>query len=303
MALIHSIRARYRSAVANGEREVPGGRRNTKDSADRGAIPGRRAVENLFRDIRYGMRGLRRAPGFTAMALLTLGPGIAATTLALVTAWALWLGPLPYPDPDRLVEIEEQRSQGSAGVFHPTYFAWREEATTLDALTAINPRPSDVNLAGRGEPARVVVQYVYPNFFSVLNSAPFAVGRDFVAGDGDDGAVAVLSHEFWMNRFGGDPSVVGDAIRLNGASVEVVGVTPRAFRFPGGDGADVYRPLVLGSATVAPGGQVFLVPLRVIGRLAAGASLDSAAAELRVIRSRAAATLFPGGLRRGGRPA
>ena len=255
---------------------------------------GFQAVENLSRDVRHGLRGLRRTPGFTVMVLLTLGVGIGATTLVFAVAWALWLRPLPYPNAERLVTIEAVREQGPPAIRHPSFFAWRDEAATLDAVAAIGFASRDANLTLRGEPERVVTLMVTAGFFPLLTNEPFPIGRGFVAADEGRGAeaVVVLSHEFWIRRFGGDPSVLGETLRLDGRPAVVAGVAPAGFSFPGSDRVDVYRPHGF-PPLVSDGRQVFMVLVRVIGRLAPGHSAESAATELDVVRRQGAATFYP----------
>ncbi len=257
---------------------------------------GFQAVENLSRDVRHGLRGLSRAPGFTTMVLVTLGVGIGATTLVFAVAWALWLRPLPYPEADRLVAVEAVRETGPPGtVRHPSFFAWRDEVETLDAVAAFQFSSRDANLTLRGEPERVVTVMVTSGFFPLLVDGPFAAGRGFVAADEEPGAeaVVVLGHEFWMRRFGGDPSAVGETVSIDGRPRVVVGVAPAGFSFPGSERVDVYHPHSF-PPVVSDDGRIFMVAVRVIGRLAPGESVESAAAELDVVRRQAAATFYPG---------
>ena len=231
------------------------------------------------------------------MVLVTLGVGIGATTLVFAVAWALWLRPLPYPEAGRLVAVEAVREQGPAGtVRHPSFFAWRDEAETLDAVAAFEFSSRDANLTLRGEPERVVTVGVTSGFFPLLVDEPFPAGRGFVAADEERSAeaVVVLSHEFWMRRFGGDPSVVGETVSMDGLPRVVVGVAPARFSFPGSDRVDVYRPHPFPSMVSDDGRRVFMLAVRVIGRLAPGESVESAVAELDVVRRQAAATFYPG---------
>ena len=257
---------------------------------------GFQAIENLARDVRHGLRGLGRAPGFTAMVLLTLGVGIGATTLVFAVAWALWLRPLPYPEAERLVAVEAIRDQGPPAdiVRHPSFLAWRDEAEALDAVAAIAFSSRDANLTLRGEPERVVTLMVTAGFFPLLTNEPFPAGRGFVAADEERGseAVVVLSHEFWTRRFAGDPSVVGEPLRLDGRPAVVVGVAPAGFSFPGSDRVDVYHRHTF--PPIVSDDRILMVGVRVIGRLAPGQSVESAAAELDVVRQQAAATFYRG---------
>ena len=257
---------------------------------------GFQAVENLSRDVRHGLRGLSRAPGFTTMVLTTLGVGIGATTLVFAVAWALWLRPLPYPEAERLVAVEAVREQGPPAdvVRHPSFVAWRDGVTTLDAVAAFAFSSRDQNLTLRGEPERVVTLMVTAGFFPLLTNEPFPAGRGFVAADeqpGEEGVV-VLGHEFWMRRFGGDPSVVGETVSMDGRPRVVVGVAPAGFSFPGSERVDVYHPHSF-PPMVSEDGRIFMLSVRVIGRLAPGQTVESARAELDVVRRRGAATFYP----------
>ena len=257
---------------------------------------GFQAVENLSRDVRHGLRGLSRAPGFTTMVLTTLGVGIGATTLVFAVAWALWLRPLPYPEAERLVAVEAVREQGPPAdvVRHPSFVAWRDGVTTLDAVAAFAFSSRDQNLTLRGEPERVVTLMVTAGFFPLLTNDPFPAGRGFVTADeqpGEEGVV-VLGHEFWMRRFGGDPSVVGETVSMDGRPRVVVGVAPAGFSFPGSERVDVYHPHSF-PPMVSEDGRIFMLSVRVIGRLAPGQTVESARAELDVVRRRGAATFYP----------
>ena len=258
---------------------------------------GFQAVENLSRDVRHGLRGLGRTPGFTTMVLMTLGVGIGATTLVFAVAWALWLRPLPYPEAERLVAVEAVREQGPPAdvVRHPSFVAWRDGTRTLDAVAAFAFSSRDQNLTLRGEPERVVTLMVTAGSFPLLTNEPFPVGRGFVAADEQPGAeaVVVLSHEFWMRRFGGDPSVVGETVSMDGRPSVVAGVAPAGFSFPGSDRVDVYHPHSFPPMVSEGGRRIFMVLVQVIGRLAPGQTVESAGAELDVVRRQGAATFYP----------
>ena len=277
-------------------RRAVGSRDAVKD--DGRSARGFQAVESLSRDVRHGLRGLRRAPGFTAMVLLTLGVGVGAATLVFAVAWALWLRPLPYPEAERIVAVEVLREQGPPrnAVLHPSFFAWRDWAETLDAVAAFEYSARNANLSLRGEPERVSTLMVTAGFFPLLTDEPFPAGRGFVAADEERGAedVVVLSHEFWMRRFGGDPSVAGETLRLDGRPQVMAGVAPAGFSFPGRERVDVYHPHSFPRMVSENGRNSFMLLVRVIGRLAPGRSTASAAAELDTVRRRGAATFYPG---------
>ena len=182
--------------------------------------------DTLLQDIRYGMRGLRRSPGFALTAVLTLALGIGATTAIFSAVYTLLLRPLPYRDPGRLVWVAERsRSGGSGAIVAPDMVAWRERGRPFAAIAgyAFN----EYTLTGAGGTVRLHGAMVTANFLSLLGVAPQA-GRDFVPADGRPGsaAVALLSDALWRERFSGDPRVVGRALDLDGEPYTVVGVLP-----------------------------------------------------------------------------
>ena len=136
---------------------------------------------------------------------------------------------------------------------------------------------------------------VTAGFFPLLTNEPFPVGRGFVAADEQPGAEAVvmLSHEFWMRRFGGDPSVVGETVSMDGRPSVVAGVAPAGFSFPGSERVDVYHPHSFPPMVSEGGRRIFMVLVHVIGRLAPGQTVESAGAELDVVRRQGAATFYP----------
>jgi len=166
----------------------------------------------LFQDVRYALRTLRRQPGFTAVTVLTLALGIGATVTLFTLADAVLLRPLPFPDADRLVRIEERRG-GQHGrtpwtLTNGAYHAWLEKATTIEGLGAWIAAPR--TLVGDGQSKRLEVADATPSLFGILRASP-AIGRPFTEADAAPGAppTVLLSHGFWQQRFGGQPSVLG----------------------------------------------------------------------------------------------
>ncbi len=201
-------------------------------------------AEQLRRDVVYGWRKLRSSPGFTAAAVLTLALGIGATTAIFSTVHAVLLRPLPYPAPDRLVRVWETSPEGNQTnvVSSGNYMDWTEMATSFEALGA-HSWPFGITLTGDDAPARIQAVRITPSALDALAASP-VVGRSFTAGDGEPGAepVALLSHGFWQQRWGGDPGVIGEAITLDTQPHTVVGVLPPGFDYPTPE-ADVWRPL------------------------------------------------------------
>ncbi len=189
-------------------------------------------MNNLLQDLRYGVRALRKSPGFTLTAVLTLALGIGATTAIFSLVNALLLRPLPVAEPGRLVQVEELRRNGESEAMysHPRYAELRDgSGRVLAGLAAFKMEGMALRAGGRAE--AVMGGYVSGNYFQVLGIAPEA-GRFFGAGEdrpGSPGAVAVISEHLWRTRFGGERSALGRTIHLNGQPVTVVGVAPRGF--------------------------------------------------------------------------
>jgi putative ABC transport system permease protein len=191
-------------------------------------------LDDSIRDIRYGARVLRRAPGFTAAALATLAIGVGATAAIFSVIRTVMLEPLPYRDPDRLVGIWETLQDGvTQNVIAPANFiAWRERSRTLehhgmvghDGLTAI------VN----GEPDKLKGLDFSYDLFGALGVQPM-LGRAYTYEEdlGGKGGVIVLSHEYWQSRFGGRPDVVGMKLSTDGGPRTVIGIMPPGFTVAG----------------------------------------------------------------------
>lgn len=240
-------------------------------------------LESIAQDLRFGARLLRRSPGFTAVAVLTLALGIGAN--AAVFSWvnALLLRTLPLPQPDRLVNVYLTYLP-QAG-----YDAFRDKASSVD-LAGFYFR--GLNLSGRGEAARLSGAGVSSNFFSVLGVGAER-GRTLEQGDSSPGRerVAVLSDTLWRTRFAGDPNIVGRAIELDGAEYQVIGVMPAGFYFPDRQ-VEVWVPLREGNP------ELWGTWVHMIGRLRPGATLAQANAELRALVPQVVA-LFPWGMPHG----
>ncbi|WP_415910815.1 ABC transporter permease [Oleiharenicola sp. Vm1] len=166
-------------------------------------------------DFRFALRQLRRSPGFTALAILTLALGIGACTALFTVVNAVILRPLEYPESDRLMIVRETNFP-EFPEFSLSPGNYRDYAKTEAFESIFVAQNSSYNLTGRGEPVRVVAQRVTGDFFKVLRTAP-GLGSGFTAENETPGkhTVAVLSHAFWQRQFGGDPAIVGQTITLN----------------------------------------------------------------------------------------
>jgi putative ABC transport system permease protein len=253
-------------------------------------------LETLFQDVRYGARVLRKNPGFTAVAILTLALGIGANTAIFSVVNAALLQPLPYADPTSLVMVWETDSQARPPNPHntvspPDYLDWSRQRDIFSGMVAIYDERA--NLTGGGLPEQVVLQEVTVDFFSVLGVHPIH-GPGFSRENGQSGHdnVVVLSYGFWKERFGGDPDIVGKFVTLNGHSLAVVGVAPQNFQWFIKDGTltgakpQMWTPLIF-PPDLADRKNVGRF-LTVVARLRPGVSTTQAQAQMTAVASRIA---------------
>ena len=251
-------------------------------AAERERVIGAGWMESFWMDLRYGLRTLRKNPGFAAVAILTLALGIGANTAIFSAVNAVLLRPLPYSQPDRLVQLWESEIEvPQAPLAAPDFVDWRAQNQTFDDMT-IYTWPQSLNLSGAGEPEHVAGVLAQANFFSVLGSTPL-MGRTFVTGEDQAGHnhVAVLSYGLWQRRFGGTRDVLGKGIELGGEKYQIVGVMPEDFRI--GLRADLWIPIDMDSKKLPPRGEH---SYPVIGRLKPGVTAQQAKANLNAIAIR-----------------
>jgi predicted permease len=235
-------------------------------------------METIGRDVRYALRSLRKSPGFTAVAMLTLALGFGANTAVFTVVNGVLLRPLPFPEPGRLLLISYQSKQGTIenepGLYDKDYLEYQRQSEAFDKIATFNE--DSANLTGSGEAARVPTALVTSSFFSVLQVNP-AVGRTFLPEEERPGKnrVAVLSDKMWRSRFDADPNILGKGITLDGASYNVIGVMPANFAYP--HEAALWLPLNVG------GDPHNTFTRAVIGRLRPSASQQQAQAELAAI--------------------
>ncbi len=204
--------------------------------------------DHLVQDLRFGLRMLRKNPGFTAVAILTLALGIGVNTTIFSVVNAVLIRPLPYRDPGRLVYISEfwPRETPFKTVPNPDFANWSEHDRLFDGLAAYGGA-AEVNLTSLGEPERILGAKVTWDFFPLLGVQP-SLGRGFLREEDQPGGrqVVLLSHELWQRRFGSNPSVAGSSVNLDGAPHTIVGVIPAGFRFPDDEfKAELFLPIVL----------------------------------------------------------
>lgn len=237
------------------------------------------ALETLIADIRYAARGLRNAPIFTTIAVLTLALGLGGTTTIFSTVNPVLFEPLPYPDPGRLLTIREL---GADGAFNDgTFGMYRELAARARTFESIAVHRSwQPTMTGSAEPERLEGQRVSAGFFEVLGVAP-ALGRHFQDADDREGAplVVMLSDGLWRRRFGGDPAIVGRVITLDERSALVIGVMPGDFVNVLAPGSELWAPLQYDMSQ----GRAWGHHLRTLGRLRPGVSVEQATRELNAL--------------------
>jgi len=232
---------------------------------------GIRWLNELFQDLRFGVRILRRNPGITGIAILTLALGIGATTAIFTVVNAVLLRPLPYPEPGHLVYVKGD----TWGPFTSgrEYTAWQNRSQTLSQIAAYMDR--DANFIGSDQSERVSCATVTASFFPLLGIRPI-VGRNFALEEDRPGGpqAVILSQARWKRDYGGDPSVLGKTLTLDGKIYTIIGVVPERFQV-----SDRYRfnydfwlPLALDVK------EVSLV--RVVGRLRPGVGVEQARSEL-----------------------
>jgi len=244
----------------------------------------------LSQDIRYALRSLRRAPGFTFVALLTLALGIGGTTAIFSLVDGVVLRPLPYPSPDRIHRIVNVTAQDQNAAFAAADYLDVKRDTTAFASVA-GFREDIIDLTGRGEPLRVPGVQTTPAFFDVLQAPPL-VGRVYhEATDKPGTPVAVIGERLWRQQFGGDAGVVGTKVRLNGNPTEIIGVVAADVRHP--IRADVWMlsPLEVPVSPIANEDGLAsrdVSYFMAVGRLADSASLGAAREQLKATGARLA---------------
>jgi predicted permease len=236
----------------------------------------------LWQDVRYSARVFRRSAGFATTVVLIMALGIGATTAAFSLTDHVLIRPLPYASPDRLVRLwESPPGYGRMEASPPNYRDWKAMSTSFEIMGAYTGRAA--NLVGEGEPRRVELTLVTADVFPVLGVQPIA-GRHFMPDDNQPGAagVIVLSHAFWQSQFGGDLSVLGMTVQLDGSPHAIVGIMPPTFQFPD-RGTRLWRPLQLGPRDMEDRNNN---ELYVIARLRKDVTLEQARAEMAGLATR-----------------
>ena len=195
-------------------------------------------------DLRFALRQLRKSPGFTSVAVLTLALGIGVATAMFSVIYATVLRPLPFPEPDRILYVETHAAATyTQPASWPGYIEEREQNHTFENLAGFNSY-SGVNIDTGSQILHLRNTATSDHFFDVLGAKPL-IGRTFLPGEEQDGrnSVAVLSYEVWQQYFGGDTGVLGRSVRIDGFPYTIVGVMQAGFRFPLGVPNIIYTPL------------------------------------------------------------
>lgn len=253
-------------------------------------------MDTLLQDVRYGVRKLLQAPGFTLGIVLVLALGLGANTAVFTAADAAFFRPLPFAAPERLVRLHSSMLELPMDMSRmrvpgrPPEAPRKSRADLTDLLAqrdvfaaAAGHATGAVNLVGGEEPMRVAITYVTGGFFDLLGRRP-AFGRAIAAGDTAPGAppVAILSDGLWQRQFGGDRRVLGRRVLLNGVAHEVVGIMPRDFRFP--STADLWVPIAMPVDMRYFEAFRNYMPTQYVARLVPGATVAQAAARLDAVR-------------------
>jgi putative ABC transport system permease protein len=255
-------------------------RRSTSAFWDALWLQPRRLEDEMFQDLRFGLRMLLKQPGFTLIAVLTLALGIGANTALFSVVNAVLLRALPYHEPDSLVLLRYWRARAANEYANGAEFLeWRARAQSFAQIAAY--RFDTADLTGNGEPERLDAGFASADLFATLGVAP-ALGRVFTPAEDAAGSAAavLLSDSFWRRRFGGDPQVLGQTLTLEGQSRMVVGILPPGFRLM--NDAEVWLPLAL-DANQQLSRQGNAVRVNVIARLKPGVTREAVMADLAVI--------------------
>ncbi|MGA2846909.1 MAG: ABC transporter permease [Candidatus Acidiferrales bacterium] len=246
-------------------------------------------LDSLLQDLRYGARMLRKSPGFTAVAILTLALGIGANTAIFSIVYGVLLAPLPYHDASRLVVLNETTPRvGTVSVSYPNFIDWRAQSRSFSQMAYIEEMSFNLAGASVSRPENIQGDSVSPNFLSMIGVHPF-LGRDFEPAEEKSGTqrVLLLGYQLWQSHFGGDPNVVGRSIALNGNDFVIVGVLPSNYRSL--DKIDVMLPIgvwITNNSSASSRGQ--RGDSTVVARLAQGTSFAQARAEMEGLASRLA---------------
>ena len=243
---------------------------------------GWRWLDDFARDVRHGVRGLRRSPGFTATAVIVVGLGTGANTAMFSIVYGMLIRPLPYPDADAIVRVghvSSARPDGLPVLSNITFPRLQQRLESFEQIAGYAPRP--MAWLGPDGPRSLQGAMVSPALFPLLRAAPH-LGRLLVEVDAREGAdpVVLLSHSAWTNRYASDPGMVGALLDLDGEAFTVIGVLSEGFSFPSPE-EELWTPLVV--PAFEPVGSAIGLVFSALGRLRPGVSPELAATEVRTV--------------------
>ncbi len=237
-------------------------------------------MSGLLQDFRYALRQLRKSPGFTVVAVITLTLGIGATTAIFSVVYGVLLRPLPYSGADRIMAMSEVNSHGGLSpLADPNFDDFRDQNHSFQSIAKYTAEP--VSVSGASQPTRTVVAAVTPQFLTVFGVEPI-MGRDFTASDDNKGAgpVALVSSGYWRQYLGSPQDLSQAHLKINNAIYSVIGVLPSAFRFP--NDVDVWVAADIGGESLSRTSHNYSG----VGRLKDGVRVDQARADISAIARR-----------------
>jgi putative ABC transport system permease protein len=257
----------------------------------------KRLEDEMFQDLRFGLRMLLKHKGFTAIAILTLSLGVGANTAIFSIVDAVLLRPLPFAEPERLLWFGGWAgADREQGVTPADFLDYREQCQSFTQVAASVSDGIPMNLSGGGEPERIKGGYVTSNYLDVFGVKP-AMGRTFAAEEGLEGVnmeggdrVVVLSHALWERRFGADPAIINQTITLDKRNVTVIGVMPPQFQYP--PGVELWLPFSFPASPQSAFRSREFHFLRPVARLKPGVSRAQGQAEVETI-ARRLQSLYP----------
>ena len=236
------------------------------------------SLDTFLRDVHYGLRMIRKSPGFAALAILATAIGIGANTAIFSVVEAVLLRPLPFRDPGHLLALgmHQRGTSGMHAMGHADFLAWRDHQQSFEHVAVFHAGQGSFSLSGIGAPERVPGTVVSADFFTTLGVQPI-LGRTFLPGEDRAGSppLAVIGEQFWRDHLGSDPNVLNRTITLDGTPRAIVGVMPARFRFPASSRNDVWASDAFATPRARPPYGLFA-----FGRLKPGVTAQTAEAEL-----------------------
>ncbi|HZP62842.1 MAG TPA: ABC transporter permease [Terriglobales bacterium] len=242
-------------------------------------------MESLLQDVRYGLRMLRKSPGFTAVAIVTLALGIGANTAIFSVVNGVLLNPLPYQNPNELCALySRMRSFTNASISYPNFLDWQRDNRSFSAIAAY--RSDDFNLSGTGEPERLKAGMITATFFPVFGVKPL-LGRTFSDSEDQLGGapVTLISEGLWKRKFAASPDILGKAIDLNDKSYTIIGIIPKSFHYRNnnfGEDKDVFVPIGQWSDPLFRDRHTGM-GMDAVGRLKPGVTVEQAKADMNAV--------------------